>query len=136
MLREAQLIPLVKTIQAVCRAHGKDYCYPSQRKLLELLERYHNISISERTLNRWLARLEAGGYLERRRRISKARGGGLRILSTLYILKAKAYRALARMVRALSSWKIRTATAREAVIRAPRGPVRVACAPGGCLKRI
>lgn len=99
---QAKLIPLLKTILAVAKKHGKAYCYPSQRRLLELLRKFHRVVISRRTLNRHLAILEAAHFFTRVRRhregpaqVNPITGvqGRPKVLfaSTLYKLQGRAF---------------------------------------------
>jgi hypothetical protein len=75
----------------VAKAHSKHYCYPSQAHILYLTRKYEKISMSRRTLNRVIKKLESEGYIERIRRHTKKRDGSLWLRSTLYKLKRKAY---------------------------------------------
>ena len=87
-------LPLLQTLYAVADRYGKLYCYPSQEKLLALLERHHGIKRSRRTLNRWLALLEEEGYFRRIRRLKRGADGGLVFQTTLYRLTKKTFRCL------------------------------------------
>jgi hypothetical protein len=71
--------------------YGKRYCYPSQRRIGELLLDYHGVDISNRTLNRDLRLLVDGGYIKRVRRTKRVIGCGKQFSSTLYKFKARAY---------------------------------------------
>jgi hypothetical protein len=71
--------------------YGKKYCYPSQAKIEQLLGKFHDFEISNRTLNRDLFVLESEGYINRLRRTKPIRGRGKQFTSTLYKFKAKAY---------------------------------------------
>ena len=71
--------------------YGKKYCYPSQGKIQQLLFDYHDIGISNRTLNRDLAVLVEEGYVERLRRTRKIGHRERQFTSTLYKFKKKAY---------------------------------------------
>jgi len=71
------------------------------------LSKYYGVSISRRTLCRWMAALEDAGYIRRIRRIRRGLGGRPEYTSTLYILPAKArqlIRRLARSTAALATW--------------------------------
>jgi len=74
--------------------HGKSYCFPTQRKILELLKIYHGIDIHRRALNYHLADLVEAGLISRTRRIRKDRNGGLIFKSTLYFIKNLGYKVL------------------------------------------
>jgi DNA-binding HxlR family transcriptional regulator len=84
----------------VAKAHGKGYCYPSQTHILHLTQKYEKISMSRRTLNRVLKKLETEGYIERVRRHTKTKSGSLWLRSTLYKLQKRAYKWLG----VLRSW--------------------------------
>lgn len=82
---------ILSTLFGVSLKYGKKYCYPSQSKIEQLLFDYHDIDISNRTLNRDLAVLVNERYLERLRRTKKVGRGKKEFTSTLYKFKAKAY---------------------------------------------
>lgn len=86
---------VMMTLFGVSKTYGKAYCYPSQKKLLELLGRYHDFGISRRTLNRDLRFLEDDGYIKRVRRHLRLRDGGILFSSTLYKFTRKAFKYLA-----------------------------------------
>lgn len=75
---------ILTTLFALFRKYKMDYCYPSQKKLLFLLERWHRCKISIATLNRWLRAMEDEGYIERTRRIKRHPKLGMLFKSTLY----------------------------------------------------
>jgi DNA-binding PadR family transcriptional regulator len=105
MIRIAQLSPVLNTLDSVGKKHRKGYCYPSQKTLIFLLCRHHQINISIRSLCRWLKRLESEGYIKRKQRIRRSPEGGLIFSSTIYILTRKAYKFLGRLIRQLSHHK-------------------------------
>jgi len=82
---------ILSTLFGVSLKYGKKYCYPSQGKIEQLLFDYHDIDISNRTLNRDLLVLVKERYLERVRRTKKVGRGKKEFTSTLYKFKAKAY---------------------------------------------
>jgi len=114
--------PLVLCLNYLCGHGSKSYSYPSQSTLIQLLSKYYGVSISRRTLCRWMAALEDAGYIRRIRRIRRGLGGRPEYTSTLYILPAKArqlIRRLARSTAALSQWARETwAKAKQVVHRA------------------
>lgn len=75
----------------VSMKYNKKYCYPSQAKIEQLLSKYHDFDISNRTLNRDLLVLEGEGYISRLKRTKKIGVRGKQFTSTLYKFKAKAY---------------------------------------------
>jgi len=99
--------PLLMCINYLCGKGSRSYAYPTQSTLCLLLQRHYGVSISRRTLCRWLASLEAAGYIKRIRRIRRGLGGRPEFTSTLYILPAKSrnlIRRIARCVAALWQW--------------------------------
>jgi hypothetical protein len=90
-------LQLLHALYAIAAKYGKSYCYPSQEKILELLKVHYDISISRRTLNRWLAFLEGEGYLFRTRRHSRGKDGQIHFQSTLYRFGKKALRLLKKI---------------------------------------
>ena len=93
----ASSLQLLHALYAIAAKYGKSYCYPSQEKLLELLKTHYDISISRRTLNRWLAFLEGEGYIFRTRRHSRSKDGLIHFQSTLYRFGKKALRLLKKI---------------------------------------
>jgi len=91
-----QVVPIVATLNTLNRKYGKLYCYPSQIKILELLDLYQGIKIGIATLNRWLRDAEDKQYLIRIRRIKRDKKLGLLFQSTLYKITIKGYHALGR----------------------------------------
>jgi hypothetical protein len=90
-------LQLLHALYAIAAKYGKSYCFPSQEKILELLEDHYDISISRRTLNRWLAFLEGEGYIFRTRRHSRGTNGEVSFKSTLYRFGKKALRLLKKI---------------------------------------
>ena len=88
--------PLLLTLLKIQQKNNKDYSFPSQLKLLELMETYQGIKRSRATLNRWLRVIEDGKYIVRRRRIKRHARYGLMFKSTLYKIVIKGYRMLSR----------------------------------------
>ncbi len=90
-------LQLLHALYAIAAKYGKSYCFPSQEKILELLKVHYDISISRRTLNRWLAFLEGEGYIFRTRRHSRGKDGQIHFQSTLYHFGKKALRLLKKI---------------------------------------
>jgi len=82
---------ILSTVAGVASAYGKRYCYPSQVKILRLLNSWHGVKISRRTLNRRLKVLQNEAFFERVRRIRRGRDGIMIFRSTLYKLGWKLY---------------------------------------------
>ena len=93
----AASLQLLHALYAIAAKYGKSYCYPSQDKILELLKTHYDISISRRTLNRWLSYLEEDGYIFRTRRHTRGTDGGVSFKSTLYRFGKKALRLLKKI---------------------------------------
>jgi len=88
--------PLLLTLVKIQRKYNKDYSWPSQLKLMELMDIRQGIRKSRATLNRWLRVIEDEKYLIRRRRIKRHPRYGLMFKSTLYKATIKGYRLLSR----------------------------------------
>ncbi len=67
MERHARILRVLKDLG---KHFARDYSFPSQAKMLDLLNRYHGLSMSRRTLNTDLASMEARGLIARTRRLS------------------------------------------------------------------
>lgn len=88
---EGPLQAVAETLSSVCSKYGKAYCYPSQLTILRLVEEYHGIEISRRTLNRVLSWLEVHGYFKRTRRHRAGPNGRILFATTMYELKKKLF---------------------------------------------
>jgi len=82
---------VVISLLSVAKKHGKKYCWVSQERLEELIEKYHRILLCNRTLNRDLRWLEDNGYISRLRRIRVDPAGRMVFCSTLYKFKGKLF---------------------------------------------
>jgi len=80
---------IIITLGSVAAAHGKPYCFPSQAHILTLLDKYHGIKLSLRSLNRHLLTLQLDRFFERTRRHRKGKDGKIIFNTTLYKLKKK-----------------------------------------------
>lgn len=87
--------PILLTLVKIQRKYNKDYSWPSQLKLMELMDIRQGIQKSKATLNRWLAEAQENKYLMRRRRIKNNPILGHLFQSTLYKITIKGYRLLA-----------------------------------------
>ena len=88
---------VVMSLLGVAKKYKKFYCWVSQKRLEELIEKYHAIALSNRTLNRDLRWLEDNGYISRLRRIRVDKQGKLLFCSTLYKFTGKLFNWLYRM---------------------------------------
>lgn len=87
----------INVIGYLSNASGKNYCYPSQEKILKLLERFYGVFIKRRQLNYILAYLEKERYIQRKRRLKKSKDGKIIFNTTLYWLKEKAWVQLSKV---------------------------------------
>ena len=94
---ESRRSALLSCFFGISKKYGKPYSYPAQLTLMSLLERFHGIKISLRTLNRDLARLVKDGFITRMRRLTRKGILAGRFASTLYFLKRKAFKYVAGM---------------------------------------
>ncbi|RLC84245.1 MAG: hypothetical protein DRJ03_14815 [Chloroflexi bacterium] len=97
-------LAIIYTIQGLISTTGKNYCWPSQAKLLYLLKEFYGVVISRRTLNYHLRRLEDQGFISRIRRIKRRPDGTLSLSTSLYFLGKKALRLLKNFAR--KTWHI------------------------------
>jgi hypothetical protein len=94
---------IVLCLVGVAKAHGRKYCWPSQKRIQELVEKYEKLGFSMRTLNRDLRWLEDNGYISRSRRIRVGPDGKLIFCSTLYKFKGKVFNFLYSLGNAVKS---------------------------------
>ena len=96
---------ILSTLGGVGKRYKKPYCYPSQKTILELLKKYHQMVISKRTLNRRLRLLEDAGFFERVRRHFRDRVEDVMILkSTLYKFKRKLFNLMGSLIKQTKSF--------------------------------
>lgn len=91
MTQKPQFI-IVALLVNMAKHFKKGYAFPSQKRILELLQTRYSITMSRATLNRHLKALEKLGWFERIRRHTRARDGSLEMHSTLYRLSREAFR--------------------------------------------
>ncbi len=77
-------ILIVKTINGFRKTFGKNYCFPTQKKILDKLKEYHGITICRRTLNYHLRKIEDLEVIKRTKRHYRGTLGNLICRSTLY----------------------------------------------------
>ena len=106
---------VIQTMHKLESMHYKNYCYPSQKKILKLLEKYYNIDIKRRQLNYVLAYLEREEFIDRKRRLKKSKEGKIVFNTTLYWLKKKAWCYIAKVYGAIKNtgFKLREALKKE-----------------------
>ena len=90
------VMPVLSVLYQLNSKFKKKYCFPGQKKIIELIEEYQGIKRSVRTLNRWLRYIEDKKFIRRKRRIKKDPVKGVIFKSTLYKITYKGYRALWR----------------------------------------
>ncbi len=88
---EGPLQAVAEALSSVCSKYEKAYCYPSQLTILRLIDEYHGIKISRRTLNRVLGWLENHCYFKRTRRHRAGPNGRILFATTMYELKKKLF---------------------------------------------
>lgn len=99
------MVGIINTLDSVAKKYKKGYSYPSQITILKLLQQFHEVTFSIRTLNRRLRILEDLGFIERTRRIKRGLDGRMVFNTTLYKLTRKAYKAIGRVVRKITHHK-------------------------------
>ena len=87
----------INVIGYLSRASGKNYCFPSQEKILKLLGRFYGVYIKRRQSNYILAYLEKEEFISRKRRLKEGSDGKIIFNTTLYWLKQKAWVQLAKV---------------------------------------
>jgi DNA-binding transcriptional ArsR family regulator len=122
-------IPLMGILYGLSKSYGKRYCFPSQKKILELLKARFKIGISIASINRWLRVIEDAGYIKRTRRIRRDKKLGMVFQSTLYTITWRGYRLLVNCgIAAWNEVKNLAAAVREKATR-PR-PKKAKKTPG------
>lgn len=87
--KESRQLAILAVIQYFIKKSGKTYGFPSQAKIVYLLERIHGVAMSRRTLNRDLNELRDAGALKSYRRTKTVPGLGPRYTSSAYYIKDK-----------------------------------------------
>ena len=93
---------IVMAIISVCKKFGKKGGWPSQKRILELCRKYHNVTMERSALNYWTAWLECYGWFRKIQRAPRIVDGKRKWQSTYYELCEKAwawFKSLAAMVR-------------------------------------
>lgn len=88
--------PILKLLTYLIKKSSKNYCYPSQAKILVILKTQYSCQISRRTLNRHLRKLENNNFIRRIKRISRGPNNQPRFASTIYFIKKKVFAWLKR----------------------------------------
>ena len=92
---------IISVDYAICQAFyylnnkfNKGYVLVSQEKLIEILRKYYSVSISLRTLNYHLRKLENEGFITRKKRHARDEKGHIKFATTLTTLKKNLYSAI------------------------------------------
>ena len=93
----------LQTIHALQKKYGKNYCFPSQKKIIDLLEKFHGVVVKRRQLNYILAYLEKEQFIDRKRRLKKNKDGKIVFNTTLYWLKKRAWVYMSKILRSIQS---------------------------------
>ncbi len=109
---------ICEVLAGLAAHHRRYWCYPSQTKICELLQRFTGRIMSKRTLNRHLAALERDGQIRRKRRHHHDKHRGMVLRSTLYTIAGRFLARIGRIVQAAARWRDRAAAAAQA----PRVP--------------
>lgn len=80
---------ILSTLMGVINKYGKNYCMPSQKTILRLLQEHHKLKISRRCLCYHLKELEVQGYIKRFRRHRRGPVGKMEFRSTIYYVLSK-----------------------------------------------
>lgn len=125
-------LPVLSILSGLSRHFGKNYCYPSQNKLLALLAERLGVFMSIASLNRHLRVIVADGFIKRTRRIRRDPVKGLLFLSTLYEISRKGYGLMARFRNGVGK-KIQgiKKSLRETSKNGALDPEQVICVPEG-----
>lgn len=89
-------LPILLTLHRLQSHFNKLYCYPSQDKLLDLLEKFCSLKMSRRQLNYDLKVMEKHGLIRRVRRHRRTKKRGMEFRSTLYEICFLGYNLLCR----------------------------------------
>lgn len=96
MQAACKALPILSILSGLSRHFGKNYCYPSQQKILALLANRLGVFMSIASLNRHFRVIVESGFVKRTRRIRRDPIKGMMFLSTLYEISRKGYGLLAR----------------------------------------
>jgi len=104
MNASTKAFPVLSLLFGLNQHFRKKYCYPSQLKIMGLLEERFPIKKSIATLNRWLRVIEDEKYVRRIRRIRRDPVLGMVFQSTVYIITRKGYNFLNRAGVKVYAW--------------------------------
>jgi hypothetical protein len=108
-------VAILTTYGKLIQKHRKNYVYPSQASILELLSRYHSISISRRTLAYHLADLRVLGYIKSIRRHHRTIEGQIEQLSTAVCLTMSGCRLLWKLGSSFALFHLKKLSSRFAI---------------------
>lgn len=95
---------IMQTITNLAAFYGRDWCYPSQAKLLVLLKRFGGRAMSRRTLCRHLKALRTGMWLKRIGRHYRHPRLGFVMRSTVHVIAARWGAQVRKTIRAALRW--------------------------------
>jgi DNA-binding transcriptional regulator YhcF (GntR family) len=87
----AKAFPILCNFYNLQTYFNKKYSFPSQQKIIQLINMKYGVEISIATLNRWLKEMEKRGLIKRKRRIRRSEVYGMMFKSTLYTIGRKGY---------------------------------------------
>jgi DNA-binding transcriptional regulator YhcF (GntR family) len=87
----AKAFPILCNFYNLQQYFNKKYCFPSQKKIIQLIHMKYGVDVSIATLNRWLKEMEIRGLIKRKRRIKRDPVYGIMFRSTLYTIGRKGY---------------------------------------------
>jgi len=94
---------ILSIINGLSDKFGQLYCYPSQMKILTLLEKRFDVKRCRSTLNKQLKKMEKLGFIERTRRHRRDKHKGMIFKSTLYKITLNGYDHLRKI--GVKVWK-------------------------------
>lgn len=83
------------TLFHIMSRYNSMWSYASQRKILQLMEKYHGITIKRRMLNYHLADLRSAGYIKTIKRHTRDDEGQIILLPSAHCITLKGYLYLA-----------------------------------------
>jgi len=90
-------VVILETLEYLSKKYGKNYCYPRQKTIIELVQKIHNIKLSLRTLNRYLRFLVDHGFIHRIRRHTHMQALGFYFRSSAYYVLDRTQAAVSRI---------------------------------------
>ncbi len=109
---------IIQTFFYICKQSRRGYVRISQERILEILRRYYNVTISRRTLNYHLRELEDGAFISRTRRHRRGDNGQILFHTSLNHLRSRGLKYLAKLAHWFKKvgWKVRCAPEQNLII--------------------